>query len=101
MDPLGGSYFLESLTDRLEDAAEAYFDKIASFGGMVRAIEAGYPQKEIIDSSNRFQHAVEQEEQIIVGVNEYVEPDESDIEMLRIGPAIERAQINHLGDSCQ
>ena len=99
VDPLGGSYFLESLTDRLEDAAEAYFDKIASFGGMVKAIEAGYPQKEIIDASNRFQHAVEQEGQIIVGVNEYVEPDESDIEMLRIGPAIERAQINHLGDT--
>ena len=99
VDPLGGSYYLESLTDSLEDAAEAYFDKIASFGGMVRAIEAGYPQKEIIDASKRFQHAVEQEEQIIVGVNEYVEPDESDIEMLRIGPAIERAQISHLKDT--
>jgi len=99
VDPLGGSYYLESLTDSLEDAAEAYFDKIASFGGMVRAIEAGYPQKEISDASKRFQHAVEQEEQIIVGVNEYVEPDESDIEMLRIGPAIERAQISHLKDT--
>ena len=71
VDPLGGSYFVERLTRDLEDEAVAYFDTIDRMGGMVEAIERGYPQKEIAESAYRFQQSVEQKEKIIVGVNEY------------------------------
>jgi methylmalonyl-CoA mutase N-terminal domain/subunit len=71
VDPLGGSYFVERLTKDLEDEALAYFDTIDRMGGMVEAIERGYPQKEIAESAYRFQQSVEQKEKIIVGVNEY------------------------------
>ena len=71
VDPLGGSYFVERLTKDLEDEALAYFDTIDRMGGMVEAIERGYPQKEIAESAYRFQQAVERREKIIVGVNEF------------------------------
>lgn len=96
VDPLGGSYFIEALTDRLEAGAEEYFQKIHDFGGMVQAIEIGYPQREIIDASKRFQETIEQDEQIIVGVNEYIEPDDSGIEALRIDPEVEEVQKTSL-----
>jgi methylmalonyl-CoA mutase N-terminal domain/subunit len=81
IDPLGGSYFLEKLTNELEDACYDYFGRIDAMGGMIEAIEAGYPQREIQESSYRFAKAVEAKEKIIVGVNEYAidEPPPVDI----------------------
>src|SRR5437870_2919449 len=71
VDPLGGSYFIEKLTKELEEEAWEYFRKIDAMGGMVEAVEAGFPQKEIHESAYQFQRAVERKEKIIVGVNEY------------------------------
>src|SRR5499433_222549 len=76
VDPLGGSYFIEKLTRDMEEGAFEYFRKIDEFGGMIEAIEAGFPQREIQDSSYEYQKAVERKEKIIVGVNEYVMDDE-------------------------
>src|SRR2546425_1278605 len=96
VDPLGGSSYVESLTNRLEEGAREYFRKLDAMGGMVRAIEQGYPQREILDASQRYQREVERKERIIVGVNEYVEPDEQRIPILKIGPEVERAQADRL-----
>jgi methylmalonyl-CoA mutase N-terminal domain/subunit len=83
-DPLGGSYFVERLTKEMEDGAFEYFDKLDAMGGMVKAIEHGFPQKEIAEASYAYQRAVEKKEKIIVGVNEYV-VDETPQEILYIG----------------
>jgi methylmalonyl-CoA mutase N-terminal domain/subunit len=72
VDPLGGSYFIERMTSDIEEEAWEYFRKIDSMGGMVEAIEAGYPQREIQESAYQYQRAVERKEKVIVGVNEYV-----------------------------
>ena len=96
IDPLGGSYYIESLTDRLEEEAEAYFDKIDALGGMVAAIEAGFPQREIMAAANRYQAEIESRERIITGVNEFVSPQDGDIETLRIDPRIEKEQRSRL-----
>src|SRR6202008_1813160 len=72
VDPLGGSYFVERLTRDMEDGTRAYFDQIDRMGGMVDAIERGFPQKEIAESAYRFQQAVERREKVIVGVNDFV-----------------------------
>jgi methylmalonyl-CoA mutase N-terminal domain/subunit len=95
-DPLGGSYYVESLTNRLEEGAREYFRKLDAMGGMVRAIEQGYPQREILEASQRYQREVERKERIIVGVNEYVEPDGQRIPLLKIRPEVERAQVDRL-----
>jgi methylmalonyl-CoA mutase N-terminal domain/subunit len=95
-DPLGGAYFVEALTDRLEAEAARYIAKIDELGGMVRAVELGYPQREIAEASFRFQQAVERREKIIVGVNAFTVPEEAPIPILRIDPAVERAQIERL-----
>ena len=71
IDPLGGSYFVEALTDRMEEAAYDYFAKIDELGGMVEAIKQNYPQREIADASFRFQEEIERGERMIVGVNRY------------------------------
>ena len=84
VDPLGGSYFVEKLTRDMEEGALAYFDQIDRMGGMVEAIERGFPQQEIAESSYRFQQAVERREKIIVGVNDFVQEDEPPIEILYI-----------------
>ncbi|MCY3770471.1 MAG: methylmalonyl-CoA mutase family protein [Gemmatimonadetes bacterium] len=97
VDPLGGSYYVESLTDRLEEEAEAYFEKIDAFGGMVAAIEAGFPQREIMAAANRHQAEIENRDRIITGVNEFASPRNGDIETLRIDPRIEREQRVRLG----
>src|ERR1051325_9179138 len=76
VDPLGGSYFVEKLTREMEDGALAYYDAIDRMGGMVEAIERGFPQKEIAESAYRFQQSVERKEKIIVGVNDFVQQDE-------------------------
>jgi methylmalonyl-CoA mutase N-terminal domain/subunit len=76
VDPLGGSYFLERLTLDMEQGAREYFETIDGMGGMVEAIEQGYPQKEIAEASYRFQQSVEKRDKVIVGVNDYVQEDE-------------------------
>ncbi len=83
-DPLGGSYFVERLTNAMEQGCLDYFEKIDALGGMVPAIERGFPQREIAESSYRYQQAVDRKEKIIVGVNDYVAEKEKSIEILRI-----------------
>jgi methylmalonyl-CoA mutase N-terminal domain/subunit len=96
VDPLGGSYFVERLTRDMEDGALAYFDAIDRMGGMVEAIERGFPQKEIAESSYRFQQAVERKEKIIVGVNDFIQEDEPPIEILYIDESASDAQLAKL-----
>ena len=97
-DPLGGSYFLESLTTDLEREALDYFDRIDALGGMVAAIEQGFPQREIAESAYLFQQAVERREQIIVGVNDFVATDEPPVEILYIDEAAGERQTARLND---
>jgi methylmalonyl-CoA mutase N-terminal domain/subunit len=96
IDPLGGSYFVEALTDRMEEAAYAYFAKIDELGGMVQAIEQNYPQREIAEASFRLQEEIERGERIVVGVNRYQQHDERQLEILRIPPELERKQIGRV-----
>jgi methylmalonyl-CoA mutase N-terminal domain/subunit len=96
VDPLGGSYFVEKLTKDMEDGARAYFDQIDRMGGMVEAIERGFPQKEIAESAYRFQQAVERKEKIIVGVNDFVQADEPPIEILYIDDSAAEKQLAKL-----
>src|SRR5690348_17608490 len=96
IDPLGGSYFVEALTDRLEEQAYAYFEKIDQLGGMVEAVKRGFPQREIADAAFRYQQELEAGERKLVGVNAYTEGDDLDTDILRIEPALERKQIDRL-----
>jgi methylmalonyl-CoA mutase N-terminal domain/subunit len=91
VDPLGGSYFLESLTLEMEKGAFDYFGKLDAIGGMVKAIESGYPQKEIAEASYQYQRAAEAKEKIIVGVNEFVIDEESP-HILYIDESVARQQ---------
>ncbi|MFL5894204.1 MAG: methylmalonyl-CoA mutase [Thermoleophilaceae bacterium] len=92
-DPLGGSYFVEALTDRMEEAAYEYFDKIDELGGMVEAIKQNYPQREIADAAYRYQEEVDSGRRIVVGVNDYQSDDEFPLEIHRMAPELERKQI--------
>ncbi|HZZ64821.1 MAG TPA: methylmalonyl-CoA mutase family protein [Candidatus Baltobacteraceae bacterium] len=93
VDPLGGSYFVESLTAQMEQQAEEYFAQIAEYGGVIEAIEAGFFQREIADASYRYQRSLETKDRVIVGVNAFEKPeDRLDIELLRITEEIERGQ---------
>jgi methylmalonyl-CoA mutase N-terminal domain/subunit len=96
VDPLGGSYFIEKLTKDMEDGALAYFDQIDKMGGMVEAIERGFPQREIAESSYRFQQAFERKDKVIVGVNDFIQPDESPIEILYIDETAGEKQLAKL-----
>jgi methylmalonyl-CoA mutase N-terminal domain/subunit len=96
VDPLGGSYFIEKLTKDMEDGALAYFDQIDKMGGMVEAIELGFPQKEIAESSYRFQQAAERREKVIVGVNEFVQENEPPFEILYIDESAAEKQMAKL-----
>jgi methylmalonyl-CoA mutase N-terminal domain/subunit len=96
VDPLGGSYFIERLTKEMEDGALAYFDQIDKMGGMVDAIERGFPQKEIAESAYRFQQAFERKEKVIVGVNDFIQLDESPIEILYIDETAGEKQLAKL-----
>jgi methylmalonyl-CoA mutase N-terminal domain/subunit len=98
VDPLGGSYFVEALTSELEREALAYFDAIDRMGGMVAAIERGYPQREIAESAYRSQQAIEAKEQIIVGVNEFMAHDERPISTLYIDEAAQQHQLERLDE---
>jgi methylmalonyl-CoA mutase, N-terminal domain len=95
IDPLGGSYFVEALTDRMEAAAYEYFRKIDELGGMVDAIKQNYPQREIADASFQYQTEVDEGKRIVVGVNRY-QSEDAPLPMLRIDPALERKQIDRL-----
>jgi methylmalonyl-CoA mutase, N-terminal domain len=96
VDPLGGSYFVEKLTKDMEEGALAYFDVIDRMGGMVEAIERGFPQQEIAESSYRFQQAVERKDKIIVGVNDFVRQDEPPIEIMYIDESASETQLAKL-----
>jgi methylmalonyl-CoA mutase, N-terminal domain len=96
VDPLGGSYFVEKLTKDMEDGTLAYFDAIDRMGGMVEAIERGFPQKEIAESAYRFQQSVERREKTIVGVNDFVQADEPPIEILYIDDSASDTQLAKL-----
>ncbi|AFK07176.1 MULTISPECIES: methylmalonyl-CoA mutase family protein [Mesotoga] len=92
VDPLGGAYFIEELTDRMEELAMDYIQKIDDLGGMVEAVRNGFVQKEILDSAYKYQVSIENKEQIIVGVNEFVSEDKEVKDILRLDPAIENRQ---------
>jgi len=92
VDPLGGSYYIEALTDQIEAEALAYIRKIDDMGGIVRAVELGFPQKEIADSAFRFQQRVERGERTIVGINKHADEDEDAIPLLAIAEEVERKQ---------
>jgi methylmalonyl-CoA mutase N-terminal domain/subunit len=98
VDPLGGSYFLERLTLDMEEGTYKYFDTIDRMGGMVAAVEQGYPQREIAESSYRFQQAVEKNDKVIVGVNAYVEEDEAPHPILYIDDAAAHAQLARMAE---
>ena len=98
VDPFGGSYYLERLTADLEAGAREYFETIDRYGGMVEAIEEGYPQREIADSAYRSQQAVEAGEQTIVGVNRYTDDAPADIPILQIDEQVERDQVARVAD---
>jgi len=98
VDPLGGSYFVEKLTLDMEEGCYKYFDAIDRMGGMVAAVEQGYPQREIAESSYQFQKAVEKKEKLIVGVNAYVEENEKPFPILYIDDAASERQIARLAE---
>jgi methylmalonyl-CoA mutase, N-terminal domain len=96
IDPLGGSYYVEELTNRLEAEAYEYFDRIRKLGGVIPAIKENFFQREIAEASFRYQHEVEQKQRIIVGVNRYQHEDEEPLEILKIDPALEGEQIGRV-----
>ena len=96
IDPLGGSYYLEDLTNRLEAEAYDYFDRIEKLGGVVAAIKENFFQREIAEASFRYQHELEAKQRVIVGVNRYELADEPEIEILRIDPALEQQQVERV-----
>lgn len=99
VDPLGGSYFVEALTDKMEAQANKIFDEIDAIGGVIPAIEMGYFQKNISDAAYRYQKEVERKEKFIVGVNEFVEENEKiEIPLLTISPEVERIQREQLSN---
>jgi methylmalonyl-CoA mutase, N-terminal domain len=96
IDPLGGSYFVEALTDRMEELAYEYFRKIDELGGMVEAVKQGFPQREIADAAFALQQEIDGKQRIVVGVNDYVEREAEPIEILHVDPALERKQVERL-----
>jgi methylmalonyl-CoA mutase, N-terminal domain len=99
IDPLGGSYFVESLTASMEEEAERYFEKIDTFGGVIPAIEAGFFQREIAEAAYRYQRELDEKRKIIVGVNDFIEEGERvDIPILEISPDVEIKQRKRLAD---
>jgi len=95
-DPLGGSYFVEALTDEMERAAYEYFARIDELGGMVEAIRRNFPQREIADAAFTYQRELDERKRIVVGVNDFTQEDEAETPILRIDPALERKQTDRL-----
>ena len=98
VDPLGGSYYVESLTSRIEEEARAYFDRIEDIGGVIPALESGYLQREIAEAAYRYQKEVDRKERITVGVNEYVSESTPDIPLLRVDRKGETHHLRRLND---
>jgi methylmalonyl-CoA mutase N-terminal domain/subunit len=96
IDPLGGSWAVEALTDKMEKEAFAYINRIDELGGIIRAIEIGYPQKEIADAAYCYQQQLDSGEKAIVGVNKYVVPEERPMEILKIDHVVERSQVERV-----
>lgn len=96
IDPLGGSYYVETLTSELERQAYEYFDRIDKLGGVIPAIKENFFQREIAEASFRYQHEVEQQQRVVVGVNRYQQEDERPLEILKIDPALERQQVERV-----
>jgi len=96
VDPLGGAYALEALTDDLEEKAIAYLTRIDSMGGMVQAIASGYPQREIEEAAYRYQKEIENKERVIVGVNEFVSEGDPPLETMQVDPRLEALQVERL-----
>jgi methylmalonyl-CoA mutase N-terminal domain/subunit len=96
IDPLGGSYFVEALTDRLEERAYDYFAKIDELGGMVEAIKANFPQREIAEAAFALQAEIDSGRRVVVGVNDYVQEDEEALPLLYIDPALEQKQMDRV-----
>ncbi|HVM46059.1 MAG TPA: methylmalonyl-CoA mutase family protein [Candidatus Thermoplasmatota archaeon] len=96
IDPLGGSYYVEALTNEMEEAANRYFDQIEAIGGVVAGIEKGWFQKEIAEASYRYVREIERKDRVIVGVNEYVSDDETPTDILKVSEASETRQLERL-----
>ncbi len=96
VDPLGGSYFVEELTDRMEQGCFQYIEKIDRFGGMIEAIEAGFPQREIWDAAYQYQRSIDSKEKLVVGMNAFQFPDDERYEALYIDESVTGEQINAL-----
>ena len=97
IDPLAGSYFVEALTNKMEEEAEKYFEEIDRRGGVLACIEQNYFQQEIADAAYRYQQALDSKQRILVGVNEFANPDEKlDIEILKIDPQVEKEQVERV-----
>jgi methylmalonyl-CoA mutase N-terminal domain/subunit len=96
IDPLGGSYFVESLTDRMEEMAYDYFAKIDELGGMVEAVKQAFPQREIADAAYELQLDYDAKRRLLVGVNSYTEGDDAETPLLHIDPNLERKQIGRV-----
>ncbi|MFQ5778653.1 MAG: methylmalonyl-CoA mutase family protein, partial [Terriglobia bacterium] len=96
VDPLGGSYFIERQTNEMERGCIEYFDKIDALGGMVPAIERGFPQREIAEAAYRYQQAIDSNDKVIVGVNDY-QAEEEPPEILQIDESVARQQAKRLG----
>jgi methylmalonyl-CoA mutase N-terminal domain/subunit len=94
IDPLGGAYFVEALTDRMEELAYEYFHKIDELGGMVQAVKEGFPQREIADAAFELQRDIDAGRRVVVGVNSFTEGGDAETSLLRIDPALERRQID-------
>ena len=96
-DPLGGSYYVEALTDKIEAEAEAYFEKIDALGGVIPAIETGFFQREIADAAYRYQKELDRKEKVVVGMNEFVEENETiEIPILTITKEVEEKQLERI-----
>jgi len=95
-DPLGGAYCIEALTNQIEEESTKYIDKIDQMGGAVAAIEKGYMQREIVESAYRHQREVENKDRIVVGLNQFVTEEETRIKTLRVNPAVEKKQVEHV-----
>ncbi len=93
IDPLGGSYFVEALTNEMEKKALAYIEKIDEMGGIIEAINQGYPQKEVAEAAYNYQRLVDRKDKIVVGVNQYEMEEENSMPILKIDDSVERNQI--------
>jgi methylmalonyl-CoA mutase N-terminal domain/subunit len=98
VDPLGGSYYIENLTNKMEEAVYEYFKKLDELGGMVSAIEKGFPQKEIKGAAYSYQREIDSKERIIVGVNDFMAEEKAPVEVFKTDPDVERKQIQRLKD---